>query len=51
MKVKVILITIIAVVLIAIAVFVIFRDKLFQVYDKDGMIYSQTTDTWQTGDE
>ncbi|MBQ7962268.1 MAG: hypothetical protein IJ289_06670 [Clostridia bacterium] len=52
MKIKtVILIVIIAVVLLVVAGLIIFKDKIFLAYDKDGMIYEQPTETEQMGDE
>ena len=52
MKTKtVILIIVFAVVLLVVAGFIIFKDKIFLVYDKDGMIYEQQTENEQTGVE
>lgn len=52
MKTKtVVLIVIIAVVLLVVAGLIIFKDKIFLAYDKDGMIYEQQSGTEQMGDE
>ena len=44
-------IVIIAFFLLVVAGLIIFKDKIFLAYDKDGMIYEQLTETEQIGDE
>ena len=50
-KTTIILLIILTVAAVVITGLVIFKDKIFFVYDKDGMIYSETTENGQTGDE